>query len=135
MTHLLDTSALLAHYLDEPGAQEVEALLASGPGGVALAAPTWVELQSRLRTFVPDAHERERVFDLYTRQLCAFLPIDRAACSAAIRLRDAAPQRLPLVDALIAGTAHAAGLVLVHRDPHLDSIPGLKTVRLPDKTG
>jgi hypothetical protein len=49
MTHLLDTSAILAHYLDEPGADEVERLLAQGPRIVALAAPSWVELDTRLR--------------------------------------------------------------------------------------
>ncbi len=32
MTHLLDTSAILAHFLDEPGADQVEALLARGKG-------------------------------------------------------------------------------------------------------
>ena len=53
--------------------------------------------------------------------------------SAAIRLRGETPGRLPLADALIAGMAHSANLMLVHRDPHSDPIPGLKVLRLPDK--
>ena len=134
MTHLLDTSALLAHYLDELGADAVETLLARGPDTVALAAPTWVEFHTRIRELVDDAEERERVFGQYTRSLCSLLPLDAKASLAAIRLRTAAPGRLPLADALIAGTADAAGLVLVHRDPHFDSIPGLKVLRLPDKS-
>lgn len=133
MTHLLDTSAILAHYLDEPGADEVENLLAQGPGVVALAAPSWFELDTRLRELVPEAEEREHVFQQYTLSLSTLLPVDAVSCLAAIRLRNAAPSRLPLADALIAGVADAAGLILVHRDPHFDTIPGIKVRRLPDK--
>lgn len=133
MTHLLDTSALLAHFLDEPGADEVERLLAQGPTVVALAAPSWIELDTRLRELVPEVEVRENVFLQYTVSLTTLLPVDTESCLAAIRLRNAAPGRLPLADALIAGVADAAGLILVHRDPHLDSIPGLKVLRLPGK--
>ena len=50
-------------------------------------------------------------------------------------IRHSCPNRLPLVDALIAGCATAAGLTLVHRDSHLDAIPTavLAVLRLPDK--
>lgn len=133
MTHLLDTSALLADYLDEPGADQVEALLAQGPGVVALAAPSWVEFDTRLRELVSETTVRENVFQHYTVSLTTLIPVDSGACLAAIRLRSAAPGRLPLADALIAGTADAAGLILVHRDPHFDTVPGLKVLRLPGK--
>ena len=59
--------------------------------------------------------------------------MDAESCLAAIRLRNTTPERLPLVDALIAGVADAAGLILVHRDPHFDTIPGIKVLRLPSK--
>lgn len=133
MTHLLDTSALLAHFLDEPGADEVESLLAQGPGVVALAAPSWVEFDTRLRELVPGTAVREHVFLQYTDSLTTFLPVDAESSLAAIRFRNAAAGRLPLADALIAGVAEAAGLILVHRDPHFDTIPGIKALRLPSK--
>ena len=133
MTHLLDTSAILAHYLDESGADEVESLLAQGPSVVALAAPSWVELDTRLRELLPEVEVRENAFLQYTVNLTTLLPVDAESSLSAIRLRNAAPGRLPLVDALIAGVAHAAGLILVHRDPHFDTIPGLKVLRLPSK--
>lgn len=133
MTHLLDTSAILAHYLDEPGADEVESLLAQGPGVAALAAPSWVELDTRLRELVPDVKERENVFLHYTVSLTSLLPVDAESSLVAIRLRNTAPGRLPLADALIAGVAEAAGLILVHRDPHFDTIPGINVLRLPSK--
>ena len=135
MTHLLDTSAILAHYLDEPGADRVSALLAGGPTVVALAAPCWPELARRLTDLIVDPVEAARVQRHYTRDLCAFLPLDEPATLAAIRIQQACPTRLPLVDALIAGCAAHANLILVHRDPHLDAIPRaqLRTLRLPDK--
>lgn len=135
MGHLLDTSAVLAHFLGEPGSEEIEALLARGPGVTWLAAPTWAELDQRLTDLVPDSREVERVFRHYTQTLCGFVPVDEQTVLAAMRLRRAASQRLPLVDVLIAGCAACRGLVLVHRDPHLDSLPKseLKTLRLPGK--
>ena len=135
MTHLLDTSAVLAHYLDEPGAQEVSALLETGPDKVALAAPSWPELARRLKELIDDPSEREKVFRSYTRDLCACVVLDEAAARAAVRIQEASPARLPLVDALIAGCAASADLILVHRDRHFDSVPGtlLQTVRLPTK--
>ena len=133
MTHLLDTSAILAHYLDEPGADEVENLLSQGPGVVALAAPSWVELDTRLRELVSEVEVWANVFLQYTVSLTTLLPVDAESCLAAIRLRHATPGRLPLAEALIAGVADAAGLILVHRDPHFDTIPGLRVLRLPGK--
>lgn len=134
MTHLLDTTALLSHFLDEAGSDQVDALLALGPAAVAVAAPTWVELHTRLRELVDDEEARDSAFHHYTKTLTTLLPLDANATLAAIRLRAATPGRLPLADALIAGTADAAGLVLVHRDSHFDSIPNLKTLRLPAKS-
>ncbi|MEI7911010.1 MAG: PIN domain-containing protein [Verrucomicrobiota bacterium] len=133
--YLLDTSAVLAHFFAEPGGGEVAALLKDGKDSVALAAPSWVELDRKLGALIPDAAEAERVFRHYTRSLCALVPLDAAATLAAIRIHRASPIRLPMVDALIAGCAAAAGLTLVHRDSHMDAIPAgeLKMLRLPDK--
>ena len=131
MTHLLDTSAILAHYLDEPDADEVESLLAQGTNVVALAAPSWVELHTQLRKLVPEVEIRENAFFQYTVSLTTLLPVDAESARAAIRLRNSASGRLPLAEALIAGVADAAGLILVHRDPHFDTIPSLKVRRLP----
>ena len=133
MTHLLDTTALLAHFLDEVGADQVDALLALGPDRIALAAPTWVELHTRLHEILGGGPEMEAVFHDYTAVLTRMLPVDEAAIRAAIRLRTLTPGRLPLSDALIAGTASAAGLILVHRDAHFDTVPDLEILRLLDK--
>ncbi len=133
--YLLDTSAVLAHFMDEPGAEEVENLLAQKPGWVALAAPSWAELDRRLHALIRDPAEVARVFSLYTHVLCTFVPLDKTAAQAAIQLQNACPNRLPLIDALIAGCAVAAERILVHRDEHLAQIPAgdLQTRQLPAK--
>ena len=125
----------MAHFLAEPGGERVTQLLARGPGSVALAAPGWPELERRLDELIPEPAEAARIFRHYTETLCAMVPLDEAAARAAIRIRHSCPNRLPLVDALIAGCAMAAGLILVHRDSHLDAIPTavLAVLRLPDK--
>jgi len=135
VTHLLDTSAILAHFLDEPGADQVEALLAGGANVAGLAAPSWAELDRRLHEMIPDPAEAARILRHYTRSLCGFVPVDEAAALAAMSIRHASANRLPLVDALIAGCAACHRLTLVHRDKHMDAIPADQVVmlRLPDR--
>ena len=136
MAHLLDTSAVLAHFLDEPGANVVSQILSGGRKKALLCAPSWVELERRLQELIPDAGEAERVWKLYTQELCGFLPLDEGAARAAIVLRHSAVGRLPLIDALIAGCALARGLELVHRDSHTDriSMADLRILSLPAKS-
>ncbi|HMP72603.1 MAG TPA: PIN domain-containing protein [Kiritimatiellia bacterium] len=135
MIHLLDTSAILTHLLDEPGSDDVADLLAQGPERVLLAAPTWVELDRRLRELIAENDERERVFNIYTKDLSRMAILDMKAIKAALLIQSKISQRIPMVDALIAGCASAHNATLVHRDPHFDTIPAsqLKTLRLPDK--
>lgn len=135
MTHLLDTSAILAHFLDEPGAEQVEVLLAGGPDVAGLAAPSWSELDRRLCELIPDPAEAARILRHYTRSLCGFVPVDEAAALAAMSIRHASDKRLPLVDTLIAGCAACHRLTLVHRDKHMDAIPSdqVAMLRLPDR--
>ncbi len=110
MTHLLDTSALLTHYLDEDGAEDVDRVLAGGPSKVAVSAITWVELERRLDELIDDRNERNRVFKLYTEVLTQALPADAAVALAAIRLRADTSVRIPMVDCLIAACAVHHGL-------------------------
>ncbi len=134
-THLLDTSAILAHYFDEPGAAEVDAIWQQPGNRAAICALTIPELRTRLDEELADASEAERAFDLYVNQLTACLPVDRATAHEAMRLRRVSPTRLPLVDACIAGCAKRHDCILVHRDPHMDRLPAksVRRLRLPDK--
>jgi predicted nucleic acid-binding protein len=122
-THVLDTSALLAHYFNEPGAARVDMLWKDRSCRLAVSAVTVAELKGRLFREISDDGEAAGAADTYLNELTTCLPVDRATAELAWQLRHAAPNRLPLVDALIAATARAAGAVLVHKDPHLSQIP------------
>ena len=126
---------MLTHYLGESGADQVNQLLASGPGKIALCAISWVELDRRLTELVDDEAERSRVFRLYTEALTSAVPVNVAVAREAIRLMASCPARVPLVDGLIAASAVHLGLILVHRDKHMDAIADkrLQSIRLPDK--
>ncbi len=121
--HLLDTSALLAHCLEEPGFDVVEALLESHPDAVFVSAITWLEFQLRLVELIPVAGQRAEVLAIYEELLTRTLPVTREVASLAFDLRQRVPIRIPNGDALIAATAKSVNAVLVHRDPHLGAIP------------
>lgn len=135
ITHVLDTSAILAHYLREPGASDVNAILARGPEAAGLSLISIVELRGRLSDLAVDAEEAGRVLKLYTETLTTILPFTRETAEAAMELRSATRPRLPLVDSLIAAGAIQHGAILVHRDPHMAAIPAplLNQLVLPPK--
>jgi len=123
VTHVLDTSALLAHYFNEPGAGVVEGLWSDESSRIGISAVTITELKGRLQEEITDDAESEKAAEAYLNELTICLPVDRATAELAWQLRQAAPGRLPLVDAIIAATARAAGAVLVHKDSHMSHIP------------
>jgi predicted nucleic acid-binding protein len=123
ISHVLDTSAILAHYFNEPGAEVIERLWSDESSSIAVSAVTIAELKGRLRQEITEDAESSTAADAYLNELTVCLPVDRATAELAWQLRLAAPGRLPLVDALIAATARAAGAILVHKDPHMSQIP------------
>ncbi len=123
ITHLLDTSALLAHYFDEPGADKVQKLWTDTRQKPGISAVTKPELRGRLSRELASTREAEDAAQGYLGELTVCLQVDRAVAEMAWQIRAATPQRLPLVDALIAATARAAGAILVHKDPHMARIP------------
>ncbi|MDE0449304.1 MAG: PIN domain-containing protein [Spirochaetaceae bacterium] len=135
VTHVLDTSAILAHYFDEPGAEMVERLWYDSVNRIAVCVLSLPELKGRLTVEVDDPQEVERAFRQYVGELTTTLIVDRRTADSAMLLRESADTRLPLVDAGIAGCAHVHSAVLVHRDPHLASISRelVAQVVLPEK--
>lgn len=134
-THILDTSAILAHYFDEPGAEEMEVLWSKPGIKLGIYVLTIPELQTRLRAEVNDEAEIEQAFHLYVDQLTVSFPVDIAIAHEAGRLRESCSSRLPLVDACIAACAGMNGCILVHRDPHMSGLaPGQpEQLQLPGK--
>ena len=135
ITHILDTSALLAHYFDEPGAAEVNAIWHQPENRPAICVLSIPELKTRLRAEVSDIAEADHVFDLYVNQLTISVPVDREVADEAALLRESSASRLPLVDSCIAACAKRHNCLLVHRDPHMDllSAQDIRQLRLPEK--
>ena len=122
ITHVLDTSAWLAHLFREPGSDFVSALLLDPAARVAVAALSIVEVHARMRA---QGIERRfvEVVEEYRGIFVQIVPIDEAVALKAVALRQATPARLPAIDTLIAATAAHHGATLVHRDAHFLSLP------------
>ncbi len=123
ITHVLDTSALIAHYQEESGFEEVEKIVADQNNRVIISSVTWLEFHVRLGQICSDQSERRRAIEIYRTLLGQGIPADDAIASRAQLLRQTAATRLPNMDALIAATAAEHGAILVHRDPHMAGIP------------
>ncbi|HMJ90961.1 MAG TPA: PIN domain-containing protein [Candidatus Acidoferrum sp.] len=119
MTHLLDSTALVAFVLDEPEADAVERLIVGGECGVSFA--TWIELQGRLRSLGLPLPEYEAQFADARALPLATLWADEAVLQRALAVKERG--YFPFADSLIAATAWAANLILVHKDPHFTALP------------
>jgi predicted nucleic acid-binding protein len=135
MTHLLDTSALLAHYLGEPGGASVQSLFEDESISAGTSILALFEFESRLQQMGVDASTRARDLNRYGALLAEIVEVNEAVRVEALRLRTVAATRLSAMDTLIAATAVLHGAVLVHRDPHFAAIPTsyLKQEVLPAK--
>lgn len=136
MSHLLDTSAWLAHLFGEPGVEEVSRIFEDAQSEVFVSVLSLPEMYGRLKAL--DRQDQwPLVRDTYAELFARVLPVDESIAAAAIDFRSSAQPRLPTIDALIAATAQVHGLILVHRDPHLAAIPAksLAQLTLPDKQG
>ena len=133
---VLDTSALLAHCLEESGYQIVEDLLEQHPDEVLISAMTWLEFQVRLEEIHPDSAARSEILECYADLLADPVPINKEVVNVALIIRAEVGRRLPNADAIIAATAKLRDATLVHRDPHLAAIPPtlVRQIVLPEKT-
>jgi predicted nucleic acid-binding protein len=121
--YLLDTSAILAHYRREAGADEVQALFEADEAELMIASLTLTELGRRLRELGASESDVERVLSEYELLFNEVVPLDAAISKEAFAIGCRTPRRLPLADALVAAAAQARDAVLVHRDEHMRPLP------------
>ncbi len=134
MTHLLDSSAWLAHLFGEPGVEQVNRLFDDNAATVFVSALSLPGVYARLSA-LGQSDVWEQVWTTYATLFDKVLPVDQTIAEQAIELRAATAQRLPTIDALIAATAAVHGLTLVHRDPHMAAITAghLRQLQLPER--
>ena len=133
---LFDTSAILAHYLEEEGWEQVENFFLKPQQAILICAVSLVELNSRLLELGENPSDRRKILNEY-RGFCAdVVAVDESIARLAIQLRESTPSRLPLTDSLIAACAKQRDATLIHRDPHFRVISSsdLKQIELPPKT-
>jgi len=123
MTYLLDTSAVLAHLRNEPGAERVQDLFDREKPSVLLCSISLAELARRLRDLGATPEETREKIDGYRQLIDGVVPVDESVACDSDQILIATPERLPLVDALIASAARSREAVLVHRDAHMRAIP------------
>jgi predicted nucleic acid-binding protein len=123
MRHLFDTSALLAHFRNEPGGAAVQALFEREEVEPLVSSITIAEFARRMRDLGADEPTIKEVLECYVSMMDETLAVDASVAWESDRLQRFTPTRLPLADALIAACATANKAVLVHRDSHMRSIP------------
>ena len=129
--YLLDTSAILAHYFDEPGAETVASIWGTFHELPRISAISIAELHLRLSREECDSSEIEAAMAAYVHELTVAIPVDRIVAEMAVHVAEAATARVPLVDLLIAASARACNATLVHKDPHFSAIPSGVLEQLP----
>jgi len=133
--HLLDTSAVLAHLLQEPGEDIVERCISAEGGRSGISVVSWVEFQRIIERSDYSKADAQKIIGLYRDALGAPLPVDDAVGKVAVTLRAHCPTRIHLTDLLIAACAKSHGLKLVYRVKHIEGIPAkaVPQIKLPPK--
>lgn len=133
---VFDTSAWIALDEREPGADEVEALLADawlGQAEVHASFATLTELEY-IRTQERDAQQAAELLAFAKAQPVRWHHSDDALCSEAAKLK--AMHKVSFADAFVAATAKRLDATLVHKDPEFSAVSGVVKQRmLPPKTG
>lgn len=123
MRYLLDTSALLAHYRQEAGWEQVQDLFEQEGVELFLCVLSLPEFGRRLFDLGADSTLVTETLTAYRALFDGLVNIDEETAQRALEIARATPTRLPLVDALIAAAAAVSQATLVHRDRHLSAAP------------
>lgn len=122
LTHVLDTSAWVAHIKDEVGGDEVTALFNDSETRIGISAISLVEVHGILKT-IGREKELSDIIEQYRSLFALIVSVDEGVALRATTLRQDTSPRLPGIDAIIAATAALHDAILVHRDSHFLAIP------------
>ncbi|MBA3962181.1 MAG: PIN domain-containing protein [Chthoniobacterales bacterium] len=130
----LDSSAVLALFLAEPGFETVRGILAEAAKSkceVRIAQISLTEIANSVCRDYDETTAREDIRLLRELAVTIEAPTDDQCLEAGLLRRSV---RLSTADAIIAVQAMAAGANLVHKDPEFEHVIGLGQHPLPYKT-
>jgi predicted nucleic acid-binding protein len=118
---LLDTSALLAFWNDEEGADEVEKILRTSPSRSKVFFSFMTLMEAKYRLWRSGGKELTQEFErpLHNLPLSRVNPTDSILDQAA---EIKAIQRVSVADSWIIATALEIGAFLVHKDPEFEQV-------------
>jgi len=132
-TYLLDTSALMAVWNDEEGAEKVERILRVAPSRAKVLFSFMTLMEAKYRLWRRGGKGLAEEFERMIRNL----PMTRVNLTDSILDRAAeikATKRVSVADSWIIATAIETGSVLVHKDPEFEQVKGrLSLFTLPYK--
>ena len=122
---VLDTAAWITLEEQEPGADEVEAILAKAWLGAAVVHACFATLTELeyIRTQERDAQQAAELLGFARAQPVQWLHSDDALCGSAAKLK--AAHKISFADAFVAATALRCNAVLVHKDPEFNALSGV----------
>lgn len=135
MTHLLDTSGMLALLFDERGADRVSEIIDDPTAIVGISALTLFEVMTAAFRRMGSYPSAIQVVAECVASIERIVPVTEEIVRLAMDLRQEGAARIATVDIVIAATAALHGAILVHRDPHFASLPSGRPVQesLPAK--
>ncbi len=115
--------ATSAHARKEHGWQRVQALFEEKGTEILAASVSISEFARRLHDLGATIEEAREATAAYHYVLDEVVAVDSQVAWTAFEMGYQTPNRLPLIDALIAAAARERGACLVHRDQHMAPIP------------
>jgi len=129
MSYTLDTSAVLAYFLDESGADEVKEILKqleNGEGEVFVSFMTFMEVLYRIWKLYGE-HKAKKTY-LLLRGLPVH-EIDQSENLLVTAARLKAHYPISIADSWIAATALFTNTTLVHKDPEMENLSDIITMK------
>jgi predicted nucleic acid-binding protein len=120
-SYVLDTSALLAFWSDEAGADEVERILRTAPTKAAVHISFMTVMEARYLLLRRPGEQAVQEFDVMVRNLpIARIDVTDEILNHAARIK--ASSRLSVADSWIIATAMATDSALIHKDPEFEQV-------------
>ena len=132
--YVLDSTAFLALFEDEPGAETVQKLLERAKKGEIVIFTSFVSYTEVFYITLREKNEEEAKKRIKLMNLLAIMRVESSQELGLIAGRLKSTYRLSFADTWIAATAIFYDAILVHKDPEFEQLKGkLEMLKLPYK--